>query len=84
MTYKDNTVEALLEPCHCILLLHFMLETNARLLRLPLRYSSTGAAHDDVKVHTEDTDVGVVPRTEIDVLLNAEAKVTRLREVLAA
>ena len=84
MTHKDNTIKALLKPCHRILLLHLMLESNASLLCLPLRHTTTRATHDDVEVHTEDTDVGVVTRTQIDVLLDTETKVASLGEVLAA
>ena len=83
MTHKDNTIKALLKPCHRILLLHLMLESNASLLCLPLRHTTTRATHDDVEVHTENTDVGVVTRTQIDVLLDAKAEVARLGEVLA-
>ena len=83
MTHKDNTIKALLKPCHRILLLHLMLEANTCLLCLPLRHTTTRATHDDVEVHTENTDVGVVTRTQIDVLLDAKAEVARLGEVLA-
>ena len=38
----------------------------------------------DVEVHTEDTNAGVVPGTEIDVLLDTETEVAGLGEVLAA
>ena len=83
-TYQDDTVEALLEPCHGVLLLHPVLRANARLLLLPLRYPRTWAVHDDVEVHTEDTDTGVVTGTEIDVLLDTETEVASLGEVAAA
>ena len=83
-THENNTVEALLEPRHRVLLLDTVLEANARLLLLPPRNTRTGAAHDDVEVHTEDTDAGVVARTEIDVLLDTEAEVASLGEVALA
>ena len=84
MTHKDNTIKALLKPCHRILLLHLMLESNASLLCLPLRHTTTRATHDDVEVHTEDTDAGVVPGTKVDVLLDTETEVAGLGEVAAA
>ena len=83
MTHKDNTIKALLKPCHRILLLDTVREANARLLLLPPRDARTRTAHDDVEVHAEDTDGGVVPRTEVDVLHDTEAKVAGLGEVLA-
>ena len=83
-THKDDTVEALLEPGHRVLLLHPVTRANACLLLLPPCYPCTGSAHDDVEVHAEDTDVGVVAGTEIDVLLDTETEVAGLGEVLAA
>jgi len=50
----------------------------------PLCYPSTGPSHHDVKVHTEDTDTGVVSGTQIDVLLDTETEVSGLAEVPAA
>ena len=82
-TYQDDTIETLLEPCHGVLLLHPVLRANARLLLLPLCYASTWPVHDNVEVHTENTDSRVVPGTKIDMLLNTETEVAGLREVLA-
>lgn len=48
---------------------------------LPGGNSHTGSAHDDVEVHTEDTDSRVVLDTEVNVLLNTETEVTGLGEV---
>jgi len=59
-----------------------MLEPDPRLLLFPPRHACPGTAHDDVKVHTEDTDRGVVSRAEIDMLLNTKPKVARLAEIL--
>lgn len=83
-THENDTVESLLEPGHGILLLHLVLESNAGLLRLSLCHATTGATHDDEKVHTEDTDIRIIARAQIDVLLDAEAKVARLGEVPSA
>ena len=47
-----------------------------------LRDAESLAAHDDVKVHAEDTDSGVVLDAEVNVLVNAKAKVARVGEVL--
>ena len=82
-THKDNTIEALLEPCHSILLLDTVREANSRLCLPPLRYPRTRTTHHDVEVHTEDTDAGIVTCAQIDVLLDTETEVASLREVLA-
>jgi hypothetical protein len=82
-THKDDPVEALLEPRHRVLLLHLVLEAHACLLLLAACDAETRATHDDVEVHAEDTDVGVVTRTKVDVLLDAEPEVAGLGEVAA-
>ena len=82
-THQDNTIEPLLEPAHRVLLPDTVLEADTRLLLLPPRDTRTGAAHDDVEVHAEDTNRRVVARAEVDVLLDAEAKVAGLGEVAA-
>lgn len=64
----DNSVEPLLEPRHAVLLLDLVLESDSATLVLPSGNSHTGSAHDDVEVHTEDTDTGVVLDTQVDVL----------------
>lgn len=48
---------------------------------LPGGNSHTRSAHDNVEVHTEDTDSRVVLDTEVNVLLNTETEVTGLGEV---
>ena len=82
-THENDTIETRLEPCHGVLLLHPVLRANASLLLLPPCYPSTWPAHDNVEVHTEDTDTRVVPGTKVDVLLNTETEVAGLGEVAA-
>lgn len=48
---------------------------------LPGSNSHTRSAHDDVEVHTEDTNSGVVLDTKVNVLLDTETEVTGLGEV---
>ena len=60
-----------------------MREPDPRLLLPPPRDARARAAHDDVKVHAKDANRRVVPRAEVDVLLDPEPKVARLAEVLA-
>ena len=83
-TYEDNAIEALLEPSHSILLLHPVLRANAGLLLLPPCNPCSWPSHDDVEIHTKNTDTRVVPGTQVDVLLDTETEVAGLGEVLAA
>jgi len=80
-THKDNALEPRLEPCHRVFLNHSMLRADSRLLNLPLRNAVPRAAHNDVKVHAEDTNRGIVSRTEVNMLLNSKSKVARLGKV---
>ena len=79
--YQDNTIEPLLEPSNGILLLDSVLGTNTGLLGSPLSHPSPRSSHHDVKVHTKDTNTGVVSSTKIDVFLDAKSKVSGLREI---
>ena len=58
-----------------------MLRADSCPLNLPLRHPGTRAAHDGIKVHAKDTNRGVVPRPEVDMLLNPKPKVARLGKV---
>lgn len=81
--YKDNAIEALLEPGHRVLLLDTMRESNSSLLLLPPCHPCTWSAHHDVEVHSKDTDTRIVSRSQINVLLDSEPEVASLREVPA-
>lgn len=43
--------------------------------------TGASASHNDVKIHTVDTDGGIVLDSKIDVLLDTETKVSRVGEV---
>lgn len=58
-----------------------MLEADTGPLGPPLSHTSSRSSHHDVKVHTKDTDTGVISSTEIDVFLDTESKVSSLGEV---
>jgi hypothetical protein len=83
-THQDDTIEPLLEPRHRVVLGNPVLEPNARLALLPPRDAHPRSPHDHIKIHTENPDTRVIPRTEIDVLLNPEPKVARVRKVLSS
>src|ERR1700761_4858412 len=82
--YQNNTIETLLEPCHGVLLFDAALEAHTCVLLPPSGNTSTRAAHYDIEIHAEDTDTGVVSCAEIDVLLDAKAKVARFRKIATA
>ena len=81
-THQDDTIEPLLEPSHRVVLGNAVLEPNARLALLSPRHAHPRSPHDHIKVHTENPNTRVIPRTEIDVLLDPEPKVARVRKVL--
>jgi len=56
--------------------------TNSASLSLSLADTTTRTSKLDVEIHTENTSVGIVLDTEINVFLNTETKVTRVREVV--
>lgn len=78
---RDDTVESLFEPSNSLFRLDLVRESNSSSLCLSSSDSSTWSTHDDVEVHTEDTDSGVVLDTEINVLLDTETEVSSLGEV---
>ena len=79
--HQDDTVESLLEPSNGILLLYSVLVTDTGLLGPPPSHASSWSSQHHIKVHTKDTDTGVISSTEIDVFLDTESKVSCLREV---
>lgn len=80
-THQDDTIEPLLEPSHRIVLGDSVSEPNPSSALPPLGHAHPRSPHHHVKVHTKDTNPGVIPRTEIDVLLNPEPKVARIGKV---
>jgi hypothetical protein len=80
-THQDDTVESLLEPRHCVVLLHPMPKSNSGLLLLSLCNPCPRSPHNYIEVHPEDTDPRVISRTQIDMFLYPKAKVACLGEV---
>ena len=79
---ENDTIVLLLEPLHGLLASHLVRVAKSASLSLSLRHATTGASQLHVEIHTEDTGVGVVLDAEINVLLNTETEVARVREVL--
>ena len=79
---ENDAIVLLLEPLHGLLASHLVRVAKSASLGLSLRHATTGASQLHVEIHTEDTGVGVVLDTEINVLLNTETEVARVGEVL--
>ena len=79
---ENDTIVLLLEPLHGLLASHLVRVAKSASLSLSLRHATTGASQLHVEIHTEDTGVGVVLDTQINVLLNTETEVARVGEVL--
>lgn len=84
LTGEDNTVVFLLEPLHGVFLAESMGSTHAASLGSSLVDVEARSAEDNEKVQTVDTDGGVVFDSQIDVLLNAKAKVSGCGKVFLA
>ena len=77
-----KSTNLLLEPLLGVSLDNAVGETNTSVLDLAASNAGASAAKDGEEIHTVDTNGGVVLDTEIDVLLDTEAKVATVREVL--
>ena len=69
-------VEGLQVPLKGIFLGDLVLRADVRPTRLASGHTESLAAQNDVEIHTVDARAGVILDTEINVLLNAEAKVS--------
>jgi len=80
-THKDDALKPGLIPRRRIFLRYTMVTADSRPLNLSLRNAVPRAAHNNVKVHAEDTNPGIVSCTKVNVLLNPKTKVARLGKV---
>ena len=71
----------LLEPLHGFFLGHAVLGSDTALLTPLVADIEARAAQHHVEVHAVDANAGVVLDAQINVLLDAKAKVARLGEV---
>lgn len=81
---SDNGIEALLEPLDGVITGDAVGGTDSALGAAAADDTLTGAGHAAVEVHSVDTDTGVVLYSEIDVLVDTEAKVAGLAKVALA
>lgn len=80
---QNLSIVLLLEPGNGLLLVGLVSVTNSSSASLSSGNSGTVSAHDNVEVHTVDTDTWVVLDTQVNVLVNTETEVTGGREVLS-
>merc|ERR1719184_542836 len=81
---ENDTVIFGLEPLHCVVLDQTVGEADGSGAPLLVADVHAWPAQHDVKVHSVNTDVGVVLDTQVNVFLDTEAKVTVVGKVLAA
>lgn len=78
---QNISIVLLLEPDNALLLVGSVGVTDNTSSSLSSRDSGTVSTHDNVEVHTVNTDTWVVLDTQVDVLVNTETEVTGSREV---
>lgn len=78
---QNNSIVSLLEPLHGFLPRNLVRVTNVAALSLSLAHTTSRTRQLHIEIHTENTCVWIILNTEIDMLLNTKAEVSRLREV---
>lgn len=78
---QDDSIVRLLEPLHGLLASHLVRIADVAALSLALAHTATRTSQLHVEIHTENTGVGIVLDTQIDVLLNTKTEVSGVGEV---
>ena len=78
---KNNSIELLLEPLHRLLPGDTLTRSEPGGAPLPASNTVARPLQHNKEIHTEDTNMGVILQTEIDVFLNTETEVSSLGEV---
>ena len=79
---QDDTVILGLKPFHSIILMKLMWSSNAASFSFPVSYVHSGATKNNIKVHTINTNRGIVFNTQIDMFLDTKSKIAILTEVI--
>ena len=79
---QDDTVILGLKPFHSIILMKLMWSSNAAGFSFPVSYVHSGATKNNIKVHTINTNRGIVFNTQIDMFLDTKSKIAILTEVI--
>ena len=77
----DSTIVLLLEPLHSLFFADSMLSTNSALASSPEPDSAPWPLEHNIEIHSENTGERVILDSQIDVLLDAEAKAASIRKV---
>lgn len=80
---EDKALVSLLEPLDSVGLLDVVGQANLGNSAMALSNTEARASKDNVEVHAENARLRVILDAEIDVLVNAKAKVAVVREVLS-
>lgn len=72
----------LLEPFHGFLLRDSVLIADSALSSLPVRHTVARPGQHHIEIHAIDPNTWVILDSQVNMLLNSEAKVTLIREVL--
>lgn len=78
---ENNTVKLGLEPVDGLLLVDLVVDANLANSTATLSNALSRASQDNEKVHTVDTDAGIVLDAQVNVLLDTETKVSGGAEV---
>merc|ERR1719322_1135713 len=79
---EDHTIVLGLEPLHSVLLSQAVGEANLADLSSPVSDVHAWPAEDDKEVHAIDTNAWIVLNSQVNMLLDAEAEVAIVGEVL--
>merc|ERR1719384_1665007 len=83
LAVQDDAVILGLEPLHGVLLGQPVGEADPPSLAAPVTDVHAGPSHHHVEVHAVDTNAGIILDAQVDVLLDTEAEVSVLGEVLS-
>merc|ERR1712122_240360 len=77
---SQDAIKFGLEPLLSFLLADFMFRSDSGVLGAPVSNSVPGPTQDYIKVHTVDTNTGVVLDTQVDMFIDTETEVALLGE----
>merc|ERR1712240_809278 len=79
---QDDSIVLSLEPLHGVLLGQTVGESNLADLLPPVSDVAAGSSEDHEEVHSIDTNAGIVLDAEVNVLVDTEAEVSVVGEVI--
>ena len=76
LSIKDESVVLGFEKLHGVLSCHSLCNTNSIFASSSLAHSLAGLLKNYIKVHSENTSVGVILNAQVNMLLNTEPEVS--------